>query len=223
MATDIFAQLDHYASADRPAAVVQVLRQLAGRAGRDLVLIARLAHEAHEGGYWSKVARADGQPYLDEESFFADVLQVVSWRTALKRIALGRALAAVTDDERERVADQLAALGVARATILTPVLETAPQETGQWIERAAALSQEELQQAVSQELGAKPRGRAGGDHVATFLRAAMPSIETRELFDEWLRVGRRVTGSESALGVLIEGMRECVAEWHPRLAAKGEE
>ena len=48
----VLDQLAAYGPQERPGAVVHALRQLSKRAGRDLVLIARLAHEAHAGGYW---------------------------------------------------------------------------------------------------------------------------------------------------------------------------
>jgi len=222
----IWDQLARYAPDDRPRAVVQTLRQLSRRAGRDVVLLARLSHEAHDQGYWSKVPRADGTPYLSEADFFEDVLAIASWRTAMKRVALGRALAVVPPAERDQIAERLGNLGAAKATILVPALEAAerPEDMAEWVERAAGLTSDALQREVSTALGAVPRGtrRAEGDRVAAFLRSVMPDPESVEVWEEFLRVGKRAVGTESTIGVLIAAFQEALGSWSGRAAPGAE-
>lgn len=207
--------LDRYAADDRPRMVTLALRQLARRAAKDFVLIARLAYEAHDQGYWSKVKKPDGTAYLTEEEFFSDVLALSSWRTANKRIAVGRAIAALPEGEpREAMAERIAGLGAAKASVVAPVLEADPASLAVWVDRAAAMPIQELQQAVSQERGAAPRGRPSGDRVESFLRSVLPDIQSRELFDDFLRLGRRrLDGRATCLAVLIHAMQEVLPEW----------
>ena len=159
----VFEQLERYAPAERPAAVVHALRQLARRAGHDLIVMSRLAHEAHKNGYWSKVSRPDGEPYLSEEEFFVEVLQVWSWRTAFRRIQIGRAIEELSEGSRDEVAGRLAAVGVAKASALAPLLEKKPDALEMWIRRAETIPLEDLQEAVSDALAAKPRGTGSGE------------------------------------------------------------
>ena len=217
----VLTELDRYAPEARPGAVVAALRQLARRAGSDLILVAILSWEAHDGAYWSTVPRPSGEAYLTEEEFFTDVLQVLSWRTALKRIALGRALAALPEGDRERRAQELTEVGVARATILVPVLEQAvgqPKAIEAWIDRARDLSKDDLQRAVSESLGVRaPGGGPPADRVLLALRSAMPDLEARELLEDFLRAGRQVAETDSTVGVLLAGFRECLGAWLPKV------
>ena len=216
----LLEQLDRYALQERPGAVVAALRQLARRAGQDLILVAILSWEAHDGAYWSTVPQPSGKPYLSEEEFFTDVLQVLSWRTALKRIALGRALAALPEGERERRAQELTEVGVARATILVPALEQAadrPEAIKGWIDRARELSKDDLQRAVSESLGRAPGGGPPADRMLLALRAGMPDLEARELLEDFLSAGRKVAETDSTVGVLLAGFRECLGAWLPKV------
>ena len=220
------ASLRQYAEEDRPAAVAEALRQLSRRTGDDLLAIAELAWEAHDRRYWSLVNRPGGGAYLSEEDFFEDVLRVGSWRTAFKRIALGRALAALPPERKALVSGQILDVGAAKAVALVPVIERAAAEGGTvagldldaWFQRARELKVEELQRAVSLDLGAKPRGGRGApDRAAAFLATLMPDIESRGLLEDFLAAGRRVTQGGTTVGILIEAMRECLASWLPKL------
>lgn len=215
----VFEQLAEYTPQDRPAAVVHAMRQLARRAGHDFVTIAQLAQEAHQHGYWSKVMRQNGEPYLTEEEFFAEVLQVQSWRSALKRIAIGQGIAKLPEEIRGQVAERLAEVGVAKATILAPLLETKPEAITEWVERAEAMDAEGLQAAVSDALSAKPRGTAGGvaerDRVLGFLTSVMPDLDSRALLEEFLRLGHAAGAGETTVAILLSAMRECVVQWQP--------
>lgn len=206
--------LDSLAPQERPGAVVQALRQLARKTARDLVEMCRLAHEAREGRYWSKVSKADGSPYLSETEFLEDVLEVDSWRTAMRRLKIGAAINAVPTEEREEIAAQIADLGPSKASVLAPVLETSdPDQIRGWLERAKDTPVIDLQKQVSDELGARPRGTGGGDQIERYLRNLMPSPEARELYDEFLKLGSREAGGNSVVGILIAAMQECVGTW----------
>lgn len=214
---NVLDQLAAYGPEERPGAVVHALRQLSKRAGRDLVLIARLAHEAHAQAYWSKVNRKTGEPYLSEEEFFNDVMDMASWRTALRRVALGRAIAALPDAQRESVADKLADLGVSRASVLAPILERHaddPDVILQWIDKASTVPAEDLQKVVTDALATEPR-KAGEpvDRVAGYLRSVMPSLEARETLEAFLRAGRRVTDGGTTVGILVAAFQECLGAW----------
>jgi len=213
----VLDQLAAYGPQERPGAVVHALRQLSKRAGRDLVLIARLAHEAHAKSYWSLVTRKSGEPYLSEEEFFNDVMDMASWRTALRRVALGRAIAALPGGEREQIAEKLADLGISRASVLAPVLERHVGELEvivQWLDRAATVPAEDLQKVVTDALATEPRQPGEPvDRVAGYLRSVMPSLEAREVLDEFLRLGRRVTENGTTIGILIAAFQECIGSW----------
>ena len=215
----VFEQLERYAPAERPAAVVHALRQLARRAGHDLIVMSRLAHEAHKNGYWSKVSRPDGEPYLSEEEFFAEVLQVQSWRTAFRRIQIGRAIEELPEASRDVAAGRLAAVGVAKASALAPLLEEKPEAIEAWIQQAETMPLDDLQAAVSDALRAKPRGQGGAsepkDRVLGFLTSVMPDMESRALLADFLREGHRIGAGDTTLGILLSAMRECVAQWSP--------
>ena len=220
----VLDQLAAYGPQERPGAVVHALRQLSRRAGRDLVLIARLAHEAHAGGYWSQVKRKSGEPYLTEEEFFNDVMDMASWRTALRRVALGRAIEALPagdhEGQREHIAEKLAELGVHRASVLAPVLErhaTEPDAILGWLDRASGIPAEDLQKAVTQAMTtASPEPREPVDRVAGYLRSVMPSFEAREVLEEFLRLGRQVTEGGTTVGILLAACQECIGSWSHR-------
>src|SRR5262245_43492072 len=88
---------------DRIDAVHLVLKQLRQRTEPDRVLACELAWEAHAGGYWSQVRDDQDHPYESEEAYFRDVLSVASWRTAYKRLAIGRMLTGISHAERPLV------------------------------------------------------------------------------------------------------------------------
>src|SRR5438445_9476568 len=85
---------------DRMDAVHLALTQLRRRTEPDRVLACELAWEAHTGGYWSQVRDEHDRPYESEEDYFRDVLGVTSWRTAYKRLAIGRMLMMIPEAER---------------------------------------------------------------------------------------------------------------------------
>jgi hypothetical protein len=58
----------------------------------DKVLGCELTWEVHIHSYWSQVRRGNGTAYESEEAYFREVLRLTSWRTAYKRLAVGRVL-----------------------------------------------------------------------------------------------------------------------------------
>ena len=200
------------------------LLQLRRRVEQDLVAVCILCSEIHERNHWSKVRRADNRAYESEEVYFLEVLGVASFRSAAKRIAIGRLIQALTEGEREPVARELADLGLAKATVLLPALEQADSvERARWFAEAKKLPVTDLQAAVSKHLEARPRGRPDADRLYRVILGAMPSLEDRELCEQVFRLGKRLLGPEvTTVGVLRACFQETLAEWEPR-AKEGRE
>ena len=200
-----------------------LLMQLCRTIEQRLVQVCLLAAEVHERGHWSKVRRADNRPYESEEAYFTEVLGVMSFRSAAKRIAIGRLIQALTEGEREPVAQALADLGLAKATVLLPALEGADSVArARWFAEAKKLPVDDLQAAVSKELNAKPRGRPDADRLYRVILGAMPSLEDRELCEAVFRLGKRLLGPEATtVGILRACFQESLADWEPR-AKEGE-
>ena len=200
------------------------LLQLRRRVESDLVQVCLLASEIHDCGHWSKVRRADNRPYESEDVYFTEVLGVRSFRSAAKRIAIGRLIQALTEGEREPVAQALADLGIAKATVLLPALEGADSvERERWFGEARRLPVAELQAAVSTHLEAKPRGRPDADRLYRVILGAMPSLEDRELCERIFGLGRILLGPEATtVGILRACFQESLADWEPR-AKEGRE
>jgi hypothetical protein len=72
--------------------------------------------EVHIHSYWSPVRRSDGTVYGNEEAYFREVLRLTSWRTAHKRLAIGRVLASFAESERALLRAAIAQVGLAKAT-----------------------------------------------------------------------------------------------------------
>src|SRR5207253_2254844 len=82
------------------------------------VVACELAWEVHARGYWSQLRRSNGSPYETEEAYFREVLGLASWRTAYKRLAIGRMLWSFGEAERAAIRAAIATLGLAKASIV---------------------------------------------------------------------------------------------------------
>ena len=195
------------------------LLQLRRRVESDLVQVCLLASEIHDRGHWSKVRRADGRAYESEEAYFLETLGVASFRSAAKRIAIGRLIQALTEGEREPVAQALADLGIAKATVLLPALEGADAvERERWFGEARRLPVADLQAAVSKSVGAKARGMTPrSERFLRFLIEAMPDIETREMVSDVFRRASRLAESDNPIRIFILMVKVFEAD----LAAQG--
>jgi hypothetical protein len=207
--------LADFTGPQRGEALHLVLKQLRARTEPDRVLACELAWEVHRNGYWSQLKHDDGVPYESEESYFRDVLGLASWRTAYKRLAIGRMLATIGEAERPVVRAAIAGVGLAKASIIAPAIE----RTGQWafwIEHARQLPCVTLQRRVSEALEAVPRGReplGPGEYFRRAVLSALPDIEAMELVERFFEVGRVVVGISSPLAIFLAGCRECLADW----------
>jgi hypothetical protein len=207
--------LAEFTGPERGEALHLVLKQLRARTEPDRVLACELAWEVHRDGYWSQLKHDDGSPYDSEESYFRDVLGLASWRTAYKRLAIGRMLAAIGDAERPMVRAAIAAVGLAKASIIAPAIERTGQWTF-WIEHAQQLPCVTLQHRVSEALDAVPRGReplAPGEYFRRAVFSALPDIEAMELVERFFDLGRHVVGTDHAVAIFLAGCRECLADW----------
>ncbi len=212
--------LAQFPTPSRAEAVHLSLKALRARIEPDRVLMCELAWEVHTHGYWRLVRRDDNSAYESEESYFREVLGLASWRTAYKRLAIGRMLSAFPEPERGAIRAALAQIGVAKATVIAPAIE----HTGAWqvwADLARQLAYPVLQARVSAILEALPRGREPsppGEHFRRAILSAMPDIEAMELVERFFEIGARVVESDHPIAIFLAGCRECLAEWEVQAA-----
>jgi hypothetical protein len=207
--------LAQYPAANRAEALHLALQSLRDRVEPDRVLACELAWEMHTHGYWSQIRRPDGGPYESEEAYFRDVLGLASWRTAYKRLAIGRMLMGFEEPERSQLRAAIGVVGLAKATIVVPAIERL-REWKPWLEWAGQLPTIALQEKVSAALEALPRGREPsppGERFRRMVLAAMPDIEAIELVDRFFEIGAEVVGTPHPIGIFLAGCRECLGEW----------
>jgi hypothetical protein len=204
--------LTQYPTESRAEALHLALQSLRDRVEPDRVLACELAWEMHAHGYWSQIRRPDGGPYESEETYFRDVLGLASWRTAYKRLAIGRMLMGFEEPERSQLRAAIAAVGLAKATVVVPAIERL-REWRPWLEWSGQLPTVALQEKVSEALDALPRGRESsppGERFRRTVLAAMPDIEAMELVDRFFEVGAEVVGTPHPIGIFLAGCRECL-------------
>jgi hypothetical protein len=212
--------LGGWAPMTRAEALHVALQTLRNRVEPDRVLACELAWEVHTHGYWREVRIPDGTMYLTEESYFRDVLGLASWRTAYKRLAVGRMLTTFEEPDRSLLRSGIALVGLAKATVVAPAIEQSRQWRT-WLECARELSLVHLQQKVSEALDALPRGHElspPGERFRRSVLAAMPDIEAMELVERFFELGKRVVGSPDAVAIFLSGCRECLNEWEIQAA-----
>jgi hypothetical protein len=212
--------LAQFPGGSRAEAVHWALKALRACVEPDRVLMCELAWEAHQHGYWRLVRRDDGAAYETEEGYFREVLGLASWRTAYKRLAIGRMLAAFPEPERAAIRAALAQIGVAKAAIIVPAIEQS-SEWQRWTQLAKQLATPVLQVRISAALEALPRGREPSPPGERFRRAilsAMPDIEAMELVERFFEVGANVVGTLHPIAIFLAGCRECLAEWEVQAA-----
>jgi hypothetical protein len=131
--------LGQWSPLTRAEALHLALQSLRDRVEPDRVLACELAWEVHAKGYWSQVRNADGTTYPTEEDYFRHVLGLASWRTAYKRLAIGRMLNRFEEPERSLLRSSLAAVGLAKARSWRPRLSGsrsgAPGSSARWKSR----------------------------------------------------------------------------------------
>jgi hypothetical protein len=212
--------LAQFPSTNRAEALHLALQALSARVEPDRVLGCELAWEVHVHSYWSQVRRSDGTAYESEEAYFRGVLRLTSWRTAYKRLAIGRVLARFDEPERAVLRAAIAQVGLAKATVVAPAIERF-RHWQTWLGWAAQEGTVTLQAKVSAALEALPRGREPSPPGERFRRAvlgAMPDIEAMELVEQFFTVGAKVVGTPNPVAVFLAGCRECLPEWELQAA-----
>jgi len=220
--TGVARFLAQFSMTNRAEALHLALLTLRARVEPERVLACELAWEVHARGYWSALKRADGTPYETEETYFRDVLGLASWRTAYKRLAVGRMLTTFEEPDRSLLRSGIALVGLAKATVVAPAIEQSRQWRT-WLECARELSLVHLQQKVSEALDALPRGHElspPGERFRRSVLAAMPDIEAMELVERFFELGKRVVGSPDAVAIFLSGCRECLNEWEIQAARR---
>ena len=212
--------LAQFPQTSRAEAIHLALRALRARIEPERVLACELAWEVHTRGYWSQLRGDDGRPYESEEAYFRDVLGLASWRTAYKRLAIGRMLMSFTEPERALLRTAIAQVGVAKAAMVVPAIERGGNWQ-RWMTVARELSAVVLQAQVSAALQAVPRGREPsppGEHFRRTVLAAMPDIDAMEVVEHFFKLGARVVGTGHPIAIFLAGCRECLAEWEVQVA-----
>ena len=219
--------LAQFSSTGRAEALHAALQALSARIEPDRVLGCELAWEVHIHGYWSQVRRSNGTAYESEETYFREVLRLTSWRTAYKRLAIGRVLTSFGESERALLRTAIAEVGLAKATIIVPAIERFG-DWQTWLGWAARECTVALQARVSAALEALPRGRepsSSGERFRRTVLSLMPDIEAMELVEQFFTVGSRVVGTANPVAIFLAGCRECLPEWElqaaPRARAGG--
>ena len=218
------SRLPEIGEADRAETIHLVLKQLRARSEPSRVYACELAWEVHTYGYWSRLRHDDGRPYESEENYFRDVLGLASWRTAYKRLAIGRMLTAFPEGERRAVRAAIAEVGVAKAAIIVPAIERTGQWTD-WVKWARELPAPALQAHISAALDSSPRGRTPeppGESFRRMVLSAMPDIDAMEVVERFFSVGRQMVGSDHPVAIFLAGCRDCLADWEVHLAARRE-
>jgi len=214
--------LDDFTGRDRVDAIHLVLTQLRFRMEPDRVLACELAWEIHAGAYWSQLQDSQGHPYESEEAYFREVLGLSSWRTAYKRLAIGRMLMQFSESQRPLVRAAIADVGLAKATVIAPAIERSG-EWATWVELAKRFPAHTLQLRISEALQAH-RGATSpcppGERFRRSVLSAMPDIEAMELVTRFFDVGARVASTDKAVGIFLAGCRECLADWEVHAAAR---
>jgi hypothetical protein len=209
-------------ASSRAEALHLALQALAARVEPDRVLGCELAWEVHTHGYWSHVRRGNGTAYESEEAYFREVLRLTSWRTAYKRLAIGRALTSFRESERALLRAAIAEVGLAKAAVVVPAIERF-RDWQTWLGLAAQEGTMTLQAKVSAALEALPRGREPSPPGERFRRAvlsAMPDIDAMELVEQFFAVGTKVVGTANAIAIFLAGCRECLPEWEIQAARR---
>src|SRR5437667_7063841 len=212
--------LAQFSITNRAEAIHLALQALRARVEPDRVLACELAWEVHRHGYWSQVRRPDGTAYDCEETYFREVLGLASWRTAYKRLAIGRMLLSFEEPERPVLRAAIAEVGLAKAAVAAPAIERL-REWKTWLQLALQCSMAVLQARVSEALEALPRGREPSPPGERFRRdvlAAMPDLEAMELVDRFFAIGAKVVGSSHPVAIFLAGCRECLPEWEIQVA-----
>jgi hypothetical protein len=214
--------LADFTGLDRIEAIHLVLTQLRRRVEPDRVFACELAWEIHTGAYWSQLKDAEGRPYESEEAYFREALGLASWRTAYKRLAIGRMLCRFEVSERPLVRAAIAEVGLAKATLIVPAVERTG-EWAAWVELARRLPAVTLQLRISEALQAQPRGREPlppGERFRRSVLSAMPDIEAMEVVERFFEVGADVVDTDHPVGIFLAGCRECLADWEVHAEAR---
>ena len=203
---------------------VKRLRSLTRRVTTESLALAEAIYREHVAGLWQHARAHDGHRFVSEEDFWEDL--GVKRRTAYQLVARGRTLTNLQLPPADRGA--LDGVGLHKLDVLLPILdkEGTVSAARSWIAAATQLSRGVLREQVSQALGGPRRSRDPiGQRLQQILINAMPDLESRQLAEDFFRVGRDVVGSESAVAVVIAAMQEALATWHveavPPVATSG--
>ena len=211
----ILAFLEQFPPSERAEGVHLALRALRVRVNQDLVILAELAHEAHERSYWSLVTDEFGHPYVSEADFFERVLGLGAWRSIYRYIAAGRLLAAVPAGEREAARRAVSEIGVAKSAVLAPVVAEHPEARADWFERARRTDVDTLQRHVTDHVSGREGGYTAGpgERFRAYLLNIAPSIEDRRKVERFFEVGRRVVETDNPVAIFMAAVEETLGTW----------
>lgn len=190
-----------------------LLRQHVQRIGESFLEIARLADEVAQHAYYAKY------DYLSVDDYMEDRFGIRPRTLARYRSVLD-ALAALPEGQIQEARVALTGVGIHKAAILAPVLQT--EEAGRWqkwVSFAESATEDALQEKVSRALGAKPRGLLGerGSRFYKTLLRFVPEDAKAEVETVFALGQRRINPQQpqtvNPVEVFLCMVREVAVEW----------
>ncbi len=196
---------------------VNRLRSLRERLTDHYLELAMALHEEHDAQLWTKARTHEGGRYASEEDFWEEAVGVKR-RTAYQLIAVGEVLAKV--GEWEEALRTLSGVGMHKLDVLVPILKKEPTmpTLRKWADLAKTHSREALREKVGKALGRPARAvEEPGERFRAYVINAMPDQDTKEIAEEFFKVGARYAASKNAVGILIAGLQEALETWRAHL------
>lgn len=188
------------------------LRQGAVRLHSHYLEFAELAHEAVEMQVWTRFG------YVDAEEYFKERIGI-SYRTLRRWLSIHEGLLKLSSGELQGAKAALLEIGAHKAAVLAPILGRPNEDWRKWIQDATVMTEEALQEAVSEATGARPRGLPNappGDKFLGFILNHVPP-ECREEVETVFRLGMKLAETTHPVAVFLAMIAECRNEWELRV------
>lgn len=197
----------------RHEAIDLALRQYSTRLERDFFAFVRLAKECIDEGIWSRFGFDAPAKYFEERIG-------VSYRSLQRRLSILDGIKRLPEPEQAEAEQVLAEIGVHKSAALARALGRDGVDWRELVEFARRATESAVQDRVSAETGAKPRGPASepGERFFRFILDNVPPDETehtRRVFDGLMSLAD--TGRRNPLAAFLI----LVSLGHAELAAHG--
>jgi len=127
------------------------LRSCARGAVGAFLEFAVVVRDAYQEKVWERFGYQDPEPYFLERIGFAP-------RTFRRYLRINNMLALLPPTERENATEKVARIGPNKAEVIAAIVETAPGQFDDWVEKASEIPREALEEQVKQALGLRPHG-----------------------------------------------------------------